>query len=259
MDLKIPCRIGVGHKARVGKDEFCDYIKKNRKRLHVLRISEPVYELATEIKKTLIRIGYKKFFENSEQVKKLMAKEVNNTVTEFIAKKIDSKAMEVYFWKKSPEENENTKMHMSVFTSLIFNKITGDLPDKQIYQKEIDDVNAKCRFLLQLIGDSLRVLWPNIWINILETKKLIPIIEKDPDADFAIPDVRYKNEIGVLRTYGFKIIDVNRPNRPMIENPNHPSETDLDDYDDWDDVIDNTGTIGQYHFKIKELLKKLNM
>lgn len=60
-----------------------------------------------------------------------------------------------------------------------------------------------------------------------------------------IPDVRFLNEVEMIREMGGVVIKVHRVQKdgtPFVatdRNPNHPSEVELDKFDGWDYVIKN--------------------
>lgn len=100
--------------------------------------------------------------------------------------------------------------------------------------------------LMQLIGSEMRAVDKDVWVNIARNKihqlksKGVPVV---------VTDVRYPNELNMLRDEGFSCIRVTRANRPIDRDPNHESETALDDAD-IDIVITNDGTVDEYLAKV---------
>lgn len=94
--------------------------------------------------------------------------------------------------------------------------------------------------LLQTIGEGLRELDPDIWVNLLEKD-----IHKTEDNIF-ISDLRYPNEMEMLKKNGFITVKINRPNRPIDRDPNHLSETALNDAE-FDIVINNDKDLDNFY------------
>ena len=65
-------------------------------------------------------------------------------------------------------------------------------------------------------------------------------------------DLRFPNEMQLIKDLGGKTIRVNNPRIPVPDNE-HISETALDDYDGFDYVITNDGTLEDLKNKIREL------
>lgn len=115
--------------------------------------------------------------------------------------------------------------------------------------------NSKDRVLLQQIGQKLREIDPNVWVNMVvrEIKKSDKVIP-----NVVIDDVRFKNEFDTLRENGFIMVRIDasediRKERigSTFANPTHISETDLDaigvkEQDDevgWDVFINNSASL----------------
>ena len=87
---------------------------------------------------------------------------------------------------------------------------------------------------------------PNIWIN-----KLLSQLDTIPaNTNVYVTDVRKKEEAEALRSKGFKLVKIVRPDRVVDRNPRHITETDLEDTDIWDDVIINDGTLEELYAKV---------
>lgn len=69
-------------------------------------------------------------------------------------------------------------------------------------------------------------------------------------------DVRFPNEVELIRGMGGKVVRVFRPDTPATST--HPSETSLDDYTDWDSYIVNDGTKEDYGKKVGESWMQLS-
>lgn len=103
--------------------------------------------------------------------------------------------------------------------------------------------------LLQWLGtDYGRAIDPDFWVKRTE----VPV-----DMAAVVTDLRFPNEADHLKKLGFVLIKVNRPDRPIDRDPTHISETALDNYEGWDYIIDNTGTLEDFHQKLDILLEKI--
>lgn len=63
-----------------------------------------------------------------------------------------------------------------------------------------------------------------------------------------VDDVRFLNELNVIRAHGGCIVKIERPGFAGANN--HSSETSLDDYRDWDVIVVNDGTLGEFRDKV---------
>jgi len=144
------------------------------------------------------------------------------------------------------------------------------------------------RKLLQLLGTEAgrNIIHPNIWVNALFSDYVpiddAPIYKGDRVVDegliypnWIITDMRFPNELQVVKDRGGITIRVNRPkyayesDLPEKSSPlqhaergkelhNHPSETALDNAE-FDFVIDNNKDIGHLVNEVKSVLEKLNL
>jgi hypothetical protein len=72
-----------------------------------------------------------------------------------------------------------------------------------------------------------------------------------------IDDVRFMNELQVIRAQGGRFIKIDRPG--FAAGGNHASETSLDSFSDWDLVIRNDGTLDEFREKVAELIELLQL
>ncbi|MCM2263962.1 MAG: hypothetical protein NDI73_02105 [Desulfuromonadales bacterium] len=70
-----------------------------------------------------------------------------------------------------------------------------------------------------------------------------------------VDDVRFMNELEVIRTHGGLIVKIERPGFSGANN--HSSETSLDGFNNWDAVVVNNGTLEEFRAKIGTLDKLL--
>jgi hypothetical protein len=66
-----------------------------------------------------------------------------------------------------------------------------------------------------------------------------------------VDDVRFINELNVIKEHGGLIVKIERPGFDGANN--HASETSLDDYDAWDGKILNDGTLNEFKVKAEVL------
>lgn len=72
-----------------------------------------------------------------------------------------------------------------------------------------------------------------------------------------IDDVRFMNELNVIRSHGGRFIKIDRPG--FAAGGNHASETSLDDITDWDVVILNDGTLEEFKNNVAKLRETFSL
>tara|TARA_Y100000389_G_C17460604_1_gene521369 strand:+ start:556 stop:1095 length:540 start_codon:yes stop_codon:yes gene_type:complete len=115
--------------------------------------------------------------------------------------------------------------------------------------------SVKDRKFLQFVGTEWgRSIQDDIWINIA--------LSKAKDLDIAlISDLRFNNEFQTLKENGWFNVKIVRDNisssRIGSGSNTHPSETELNIVHDlcWDYIIENNGTLDEFHEKIDIMLK----
>lgn len=102
----------------------------------------------------------------------------------------------------------------------------------------------KDREMLQTIGSLLRARDEATFVRML-LDRLEASVEESPDTtSVLVGDVRYPNEYEALRSRGFKMVKIVRPNSPQGPSETwrrHSSETSLNDNMAWDAVVINEG------------------
>lgn len=112
--------------------------------------------------------------------------------------------------------------------------------------QDIQDQPEVCavtvRRILQWWGTEFRRAQdPDYWTKAWERK----LLELDlTDKHVLVDDVRFVNELEVIRKNGGHFIRVVRPGFNGANN--HSSENSLDGYDDWDLIIDNNGSLDTF-------------
>ena len=141
--------------------------------------------------------------------------------------------------------------------------LEGDTKDSREKREQVDEwwserlgiPDFSPRYLLQYMGTEVmrNNLHPDIWVLSLERK----IIECGP-GDYVIPDVRFPNEIRMIKRNGGKVWHVQRGELPdwFGQNPSHihASETSWNN-EIFDATIYNNGTIDDLKLTVDNLLK----
>ncbi len=70
-----------------------------------------------------------------------------------------------------------------------------------------------------------------------------------------VDDVRFMNELQVIKEHGGLIVKIERPGFDGANN--HASETSLDAYHDWDGILLNNGTLDEFKAKVEQLAAQL--
>lgn len=109
------------------------------------------------------------------------------------------------------------------------------------------------RRILQWWGTEYRRAQdPDYWTKAWEKK----LLEYDLDTThILVDDVRFINELNVIKKHGGIFIKIERPGFDGANN--HSSENSLDDYKDWHLVILNDGSLEQFKQQTEELVLPL--
>ena len=125
--------------------------------------------------------------------------------------------------------------------------------DIPVHELWVDKKKPEVRKLLQSVGDLMRCE--------VEEQYFVRVIEmalKDHEGFVAIEDVRYSNEVDMLKNNGGILIKIDREDGPKVEyGADHSSETDLDDFEEWDYIIKNFGTVGDLHNKVDTVVRDI--
>ncbi len=95
-------------------------------------------------------------------------------------------------------------------------------------------------------------------------------------SNIVIPDMRFKNETKMIKNFGGKVWKVERYDKKLeIEfhtnwetmqefryidpsrDPNHESEIALDDYSNWDNILINDGTLDDLYKKVDKIMEEI--
>ncbi len=109
------------------------------------------------------------------------------------------------------------------------------------------------RRILQWWGTEFRRAQdPDYWTKAWERK--LATVDLDT-THVLVDDVRFVNELNVIRKHGGKFVRIIRPGFDGANN--HSSENSLDDYQGWDLVLDNDGTLAEFKQKIIDFVLPL--
>lgn len=119
-----------------------------------------------------------------------------------------------------------------------------------------EPIEDKGRMLLINIGSYFRAIRPTVWADYV-SKKIIADIQNGSANNrvYLIDDLRFKNELTVLKKFGGKLTVV-RINRASALDIDDQSEKDLDDYYNWDIEFDNNGPIEDVDVFAKSLIER---
>ncbi len=109
--------------------------------------------------------------------------------------------------------------------------------------------------LLQFVGQGMREVYgENVWMNQIKFK--IEKCKADGQKNFLVPDLRYKHDAQVLKSLGFVLVQIIRPDRIIDRDQNHISEVELDDFQ-FDYTICNDGSLEEFKYKLRELYARI--
>lgn len=127
---------------------------------------------------------------------------------------------------------------------------TGFINDHADIQDRAGQTALSVRRILQWWGTEYRRAQdPDYWTKAWERKVSGYDLQK---LHILVDDVRFINELKMLKGLAAKIIKIDRPG--FAAAGNHASETSLDDYQDWCRVILNDGTLEEFKQKVEELV-----
>jgi hypothetical protein len=75
------------------------------------------------------------------------------------------------------------------------------------------------------------------------------------DQHILVDDVRFINELEVIKAHGGLIVKIERPG--FLGANNHASETSLDGFTAWDAVVVNDGTLAEFRARVGQLAARL--
>jgi len=139
--------------------------------------------------------------------------------------------------------------------------------EEQLYGNLKEDIdpywNVSPRTVFQFIGTDvfrkqIDKIIPNVgdkfWVVLIK-KKILDIQKDNPNANIVVTDVRFKNEVDMIKSLGGLIIKVERPSIGLIDS--HISEKEIDMINNYDKLILNDSTIMDLHDRVDEFMDSL--
>jgi len=251
--------IGIGYKARVGKDTVGQYLV-DQHGFQVLHFADALYE---ECRST--RIVY-----------------VEDRANDLQRVTIDPSSYALA--GEGARRDERVERLLAQVAPWIKTAATRVFEDEEVSRWEYPGMREKDAVLLQWYGTEFRRTFfgQDYWL-----RRLKRTIDLSPADRFVICDVRFPNEVDFIRQMGmsepewFQRHMVNDPSRPQKWMPrrapcrsalwkvdgepkedtgrpaDHPSEVELDGYDEWDEVIRNDDTLEELYEKGDQAWKRL--
>jgi hypothetical protein len=106
------------------------------------------------------------------------------------------------------------------------------------------------RWIMQFFGtECCRSIYGGIWANQLAHRAA----QQKSKVTITV-DLRFKNEVDVIKNYGGIIIKIERNTESIDE---HQSENDLKDFKDWDLIIDNNSTLESLAKEARDMFSSL--
>ena len=112
------------------------------------------------------------------------------------------------------------------------------------------------REILQGVGSKMRDIYPDIWIDTVFNVTIPELAMQGYDC-VVISDVRYPNEGNKIHQKGGSVIKITREGSGVTVGASHPSETSMRDYDAFDFILENNGSLEEFHAKLDRLMGEL--
>jgi len=113
------------------------------------------------------------------------------------------------------------------------------------------------REILQGIGEKMRDVYPDIWVDTVFNVTIPKFAEQGFDC-FIISDVRYPNEADKIHKVGGVVVKITREGSGVTVGASHSSETSMNDYQGFDFILENNGSFDTFFKKLELLLGELN-
>ena len=118
---------------------------------------------------------------------------------------------------------DKLKSLTSELFALDINMLRAETPQDRAEREEPirrlskDGTPRSGRWLLQEVGNKIRTVYPEVWVEYVGHKmisKFDSVLRDNKNDRFVIPDVRYQNEFDFINSIGGTIIDVQRGEMP---------------------------------------------
>ena len=104
------------------------------------------------------------------------------------------------------------------------------------------------RAVLIDLGNAVRAhVSPDAWVLAVTRK-----IDEAPDGRFVITDLRFPNEVRMLRDRGAYLVRVDRAAAPVSHDV---SDCALEGFDQWDAIVDNSGSLRYLAAQVEHLVE----
>ncbi len=112
------------------------------------------------------------------------------------------------------------------------------------------------REIMQGIGDKMRDIHPDIWIDTV-FYTTIPELQEQGFDKFIISDVRYPNEADKIQNIDGVVVRIEREAGGVSVGGDHPSETSMLDYTNYHTTIENNGTLDEFFVNVDLLAEEI--
>ncbi|MBD3260349.1 MAG: hypothetical protein GF334_01505 [Candidatus Altiarchaeales archaeon] len=126
----------------------------------------------------------------------------------------------------------------------------------EIKEKVDPRYNLTPREILQGIGENMRKVYEDIWIDTV-FNTTIPDLEQQGYSKFVISDVRYPNEARKITKEGGAVVRIDREGSGVSVGKGHSSETAMEDYKDYTAILKNNGTLEEFFASVEALVEEL--
>ena len=177
------------------------------------------------------------------------------------------KSKNIAFWSSTPQQGKTTAARFLMdnlgYTKIAFADPLRFMIERLLHsagysyneihwflnggkEQDIEVIGASYRHLARTLGTEWgrNLIHPELWLKIAEQK----FIHTDPP--ICVDDVRFLNELELLRRHNFALVKVVR-DVSRSDADTHESDVSLRDFDGWDHVIENNGTLEELCSKVR--------
>ncbi len=128
----------------------------------------------------------------------------------------------------------------------------------EIKEKVDPRYNLTPREILQGIGEKMREIYPDIWVDTV-FYTTIPELQEQGFDKFVISDVRYPNEADKIQERAGEVVKIQRKVGGVSVGADHSSETAMLDYDEdkYFAIVNNDDTLEDFFASIDTLVEEL--
>jgi hypothetical protein len=232
--------VGIGHRARQGKDTVANFIKELRPNVHILHFADALYEEVSN--------GMRKYY--------------------LISRNYLGRSM-------IPHKEGNASWIYALLNDSSTGKyfLCDDVDVPYLHQLMIErdiavywGMDEKDAPMLQFWGTNFRRKQnPDYWICQVQ-RKIQSLLHQDRNKNdlwIIISDTRFKNEVNFIKDCGGYYIRVIRTDESgnqyidALRDPNHPSEIDIVNEIPLETLVAKSGDLDTLKHKTEELLERL--